>query len=78
LRRRADAAEDSDKGGTITLKSVITWVLTVGMVLTGIWKFSSQQAQSNRVPSLNEQLRLGFEASDTVARLATKTDPADW
>lgn len=53
-------------------------MLTVGTVLAGIWQFSSQQAQSNRVPFLTEQLRLCFEASDTVARLATETDAAKW
>jgi hypothetical protein len=71
-------ATNLDKDEVITIKTVITWVLTVGTVLAGVWQFSSQKAQSNRVPFLTEQLKLGFEASDTAARLATETDPAKW
>ncbi len=71
-------AANSGKDDAITVKTAITWALTMGTVLAGIWQFSSQQAQSNRVPFLTEQLKLCFEASDTAARLATETDPTKW
>jgi hypothetical protein len=45
-------ADDPDKDGRITFKTVITWVLTVGTVGVGIWQFAIQHAQSNRVPFL--------------------------
>ena len=68
----------SDKDDGITLKTVIPWILTLVTAGFGIWQFSVQQAQSNRVPFLTEQLRLAFEASDTAARLATETDAGEW
>jgi hypothetical protein len=71
-------ADDPDKDGRITFKTVITWVLTVGTVGVGIWQFAIQHAQSNRVPFLTKQLELGFQAADAAARLATETDPAEW
>ena len=71
-------AEASGKDDGITLKTVIPWILTLVTAGFGIWQFAVQQAQSNRVPFLTEQLRLAFEASDTAARLATETDAAEW
>jgi hypothetical protein len=63
-------AEDSGKGDGITLKAAIPWVLTLVTAGFGIWQFTAEQAQGNRVPFLTEQLKLAFEASDTAARLA--------
>jgi hypothetical protein len=71
-------ATDSDENDSIPLKTIITWILTVGTVAAGIWQFAVQHAQSNRVPFLTKQLEVSFEASDTAARLATETDQLRW
>jgi hypothetical protein len=71
-------AEGPVKRGGLGLAMVIPWLLTLVTVGFGIWQFTAEQAQSNRVPFLTEQLRLAFEASDTAARLAVETDPPKW
>jgi hypothetical protein len=71
-------AESSDEDNVLTLKSVIPWFLTLLTAGFGIWQFTAQQAQSNRIPFLTKQLELSFEASNTVAKLTTETNPAKW
>ena len=71
----ADAA-GKDEG--ITLKTAIPWLLALATAAFGIWQFTAEQAQSNRVPFLTKQLEISFEASDAAARLATETDPDLW
>jgi hypothetical protein len=62
----------------LNLSVVVPWVLSLLTVAIGIWQFSEQQGQRNREPFLQKQLEMCFQASDTAARLATETDPAEW
>jgi hypothetical protein len=55
--------------------TALTAVVTAGF---GIWQFTVQQRQANRLPFLQKQLELCFQATDTVSRLASETDPAEW
>lgn len=71
-------ADGSDRAEGVNLTTVVPWLLTLLTAGFGIWQFTTEQAQSNRVPFLTEQLKLAFEASDTAARLATETDAAKW
>jgi hypothetical protein len=50
-------------------------LLTAGL---GIWQFTAQQRQANRLPFLQKQLELCFQATETAARLASETDPVEW
>jgi hypothetical protein len=59
-------------------KIVVPWLLSVVTVAVGIWQYADKQAQANREPFLKEQLKLVFEASETVAKLANVTDPKTW
>src|SRR5689334_13231441 len=74
----AQMADGSDRAEGVKLTTVVPWLLTLLTAGFGIWQFTTEQAQSNRVPFLTEQLKLAFEASDTAARLATETDAAKW
>ena len=69
--------EDSGKKA-LHFVDVIPWTLTIITALVGIWQFTEQQSQANRHPFLEKQLDVAFDVSDTVARLATETDPAEW
>jgi hypothetical protein len=62
----------------LNLSVVVPWVLSLLTVAIGIWQFSEQQGQRNREPFLQKQLEMCFQASNTAARLATETDPAEW
>jgi hypothetical protein len=59
-------------------KIFVPWVLTVATAGIGIWQYADKQAQTNREPFLREQLKLVFEASEAVSKLATLTDAAEW
>jgi hypothetical protein len=59
-------------------KIVIPWLLSVVTVAAGVWQYADKQAQANREPFLREQLKLVFEASETVAKLANVADPKLW
>ena len=59
-------------------KIVIPWLLSLVTVAVGIWQYADKQAQANREPFLREQLKLVFEASETVSKLANLTDPVKW
>lgn len=63
---------------TMGLSVVIPWVLSLVTVGVGIWQFSMQQEQANRQPFLQKQLELCVQVTDTVARLATESNPAEW
>jgi hypothetical protein len=56
----------------------VPWLLSLATIAWGIISFTAQQRQANRQPFLKLQLDLGFLATETVARLATETDPAEW
>jgi hypothetical protein len=64
--------------GKLDLTVIIPWLLTLLTAALGIWQFTSQQSQANRQPFLQKQLELSFQATETAARLATETDPAEW
>lgn len=66
------------KGGMITLAVAIPWILTLLTAGIGIWQFTAQQRQANRLPFLQKQLELCFQATETAARLASETDSAEW
>jgi hypothetical protein len=55
--------------------TVLTTAATVGF---GIWQFAAQQRQANRLPFLQKQLDLCFQATETASRLASESDPAKW
>jgi hypothetical protein len=55
-----------------------TVIISVAVALIGIWQFTEQQEQKNKEQFLLKQLEMSFEASDTVAKLATETDPVKW
>lgn len=55
-----------------------TVIISVAVALIGIWQFTEQQDQKNKEQFLLKQLGISFEASDTVAKLATETDPVKW
>lgn len=57
---------------------VVPWLLSLGTALVGIWQFRAGQSQANKRPFLEQQLAISIEATDTVARLATETDPEEW
>jgi hypothetical protein len=57
---------------------VAPWLLSLGTALVGIWQFRAGQSQANKRPFLEQQLAISIEATDTVARLATETDPEEW
>jgi hypothetical protein len=61
-----------------SIPTVVPWILTLATIVVGIWKFSQQQMQANRQPFLQKQLELCFQATETVARLASETDPTEW
>ena len=63
-------AESSDEDN-VQRRNPIPWFLTLLTAGFGIWQFTAQQAQSNRIPFLTKQLELSFEASNTVAKLTT-------
>jgi hypothetical protein len=59
-------------------KIAIPWLLSLVTVAVGIWQYADKQAQANREPFLREQLKLVFEASETVSKLANLTTPNEW
>jgi hypothetical protein len=59
-------------------KTLIPWLLSIATIAIGIWQYADKQAQANREPFLKEQLRLVFEASETVSTLANSTDEKIW
>ena len=56
----------------------VPWFLTVFTAAVGIWQFTAQQRQANRLPFLQRQLELCFQAVETAGRLASETDPTEW
>lgn len=56
----------------------VPWFLTVFTAAVGVWQFSAQQGQANRIPFLQRQLELCFLATETAGRLASETDPVEW
>jgi hypothetical protein len=62
----------------VDLAVVVPWLLTLVTAGLGIWQFTAGQRQANRQPFLQKQLELSFKAVETVATLATETDPARW
>src|ERR1700730_9700680 len=64
--------------GKLDLTVIIPWLLTLLTAALRNWQFTSQQSQANRQPFLQKQLELSFQATETAARLATETDPAEW
>jgi hypothetical protein len=56
----------------------LPWLLSLATITWGIISFTAQQRQANRQPFLKLQLDVGFLATETVARLATETDPIEW
>lgn len=59
-------------------KTIIPWVFSIVTIAIGIWQYADKQAQANRKPFLQKQLELVFEASDTVAVMATTADDSEW
>jgi hypothetical protein len=57
---------------------VVPWCLTVFTAAVGIWQFTTQQEQANRLPFLKRQLELCFQATETAGQLASETDPVEW
>jgi hypothetical protein len=62
----------------MTLTVVIPWILTLATAAIGIWQFTAQQRQANRLPFLQRQLELCFQGTETASRLATETNLAEW
>lgn len=58
--------------------TIVPWVISLVTIAFGWYQFVNNQAQSNREPFLKKQLELGFEVSDSVAVLASSTDPDRW
>ena len=59
-------------------KTIFPWLLSIVTIAIGIWQYADKQAQANRKPFLQKQLELVFEASDTVALLATTSNDGEW
>ena len=55
--------------------AVIAAAIVVGV---GFWQFTIQQRQANRLPFLQKQLELCFQATETASRLASETDAIEW
>ena len=66
------------KRNGMSLSVVIPWLLTLITAGIGIWQFTAQQRQANRLPFLQKQLELCFQATETASRLASETDPIEW
>jgi hypothetical protein len=69
---------EAAKGGGISLAVAIPWLLALLTAGVGIWQFTAQQRQANRLPFLQKQLELCFQATETAGRLASETDPVEW
>lgn len=70
--------KDSSDNSKTNLAVIIPWVLAFATILVGVWKFTAEQGQANKRPFLEKQLELGFQATDTAAKLAITTDVEEW
>lgn len=59
-------------------KTTVPWLLSIATIGIGIWQYADKQAQANREPFLQQQLKLVFEATEVVSVLANTTDPKTW
>ena len=70
--------KDRSDNPTTNLAVIIPWVLAFATILVGVWKFTAEQQEANKRPFLEKQLELGFQATDTAAKLAITTDVEEW
>ena len=69
--------EQKENSG-ISIPMIIPWILALITAFVGIWHFTQQQREANQEPFLKKQLELSFDASETVAKLATETNSSEW
>ncbi len=80
-KRRTGLKKSKNEGAESSktnLAVFIPWVLAFATILVGVWKFTAEQGQANKKPFLEKQLELGFQATETAAKLAVTTDVEEW
>ena len=63
---------------TFNWASAIPWVISIVAIAVGIWQYTANTMQANRVPFLQKQLEVVLAAVDTAGELTSYKDPDKW
>ncbi len=63
---------------TFNWTSAIPWVISIVAIAIGIWQYTANTTQANRVPFLQKQLETVLAAVDAAGELATYKDHDKW